>query len=90
MGDTDRPLLEAVAKEGERGHSTACASSLFGTAGLPDGQVLRGLKALYQDGLVQGADASSHEGFDLLEIELAGVGRRAVGHWSQAAPTADR
>jgi hypothetical protein len=85
----DRPLLEAIAEADEQGHSVARVEELTGVGGLSDDQVRRGLKALYQDGLIAAIDASSMSGFDLLEIEITGEGRRAIGQWPTADPFAD-
>jgi hypothetical protein len=85
----DRPLLEAIAAAEEDGHTVERPSKLFGTAGLSEPEVLTGLKALYKDGLVYGIDASSLSGFDMLEIELSGDGRRAVGSWPSRDPYVD-
>jgi DNA-binding PadR family transcriptional regulator len=85
----DRPLLEAIARADEEGHAVERVEMLFGTDEIGDGQVIRGLKALYQDGLITGIEASSFSGFELLEIELTGEGRRAIGQWPQGNPYAD-
>lgn len=85
----DRPLLEAIAEADERGRAVERVSDLNGVAGLSESDAMAGVKALFKDGLIDGADASSHSGFDLLEIELTGDGRRAVGSWPTHDPYAD-
>lgn len=85
----DRPLLEAVALAEEGGSRVERVSSLNGTAGLSEHEVETGLRALYRDGLIDGAEASGMDDFELLDIELTGDGRRAIGQWPSGDAYAD-
>lgn len=85
-GTRDLPLLTVVAEAFERSGPVERVSSLFGIDGLTDRDVVTGIRALYQDGLISGIDASSMNDFELLEIELTGDGRRALGQWPSGHP----
>jgi DNA-binding Lrp family transcriptional regulator len=85
----DYPLLNAVAKAEEDGRRLRHLSDLYGTGGLSEREVVAGIRALFQDGLITGIDVSGNDGFDLLEIELTGDGRREVEQWPANASYAE-
>jgi len=77
----ERPILEAIAAADERDEAIAHSSDLEALTGLPAHGVRAGLRALRQDSYIEAIDATSHHGFDYMEIRLTGDGRRAVGQW---------
>jgi hypothetical protein len=85
----DRPLLMAIAEQEENGGPVERIELLFGLKELSDRDITAGIRALYKDGLIDGIDASSMQGFHLLEIELTGDGRRAIGQWPSGEPYAE-
>lgn len=79
-GEREAKLLaeiEVCEQEGERPRY----DDLVEATGLDPEQVEFGLKSLLDGGFIDGIDATSMGGFDLLAIELRPRGRRAIGQW---------
>jgi len=80
--DRELPLLDAIGRAEERGEPVS-NESLMKATGLDVRRTSLGLRALFDDGYITGADVSLHggPGFELVGIRLLGPGRRAIGQW---------
>lgn len=89
--DREAKLLTTIKEYEEKGERPRYNSLLNATELSPE-QVEFGLKSLLDGGLIDGIDATSRDGFDLLAIELRPRGRKVIGQWpssDQEDPSAE-
>lgn len=77
----EQPVLEAIAEAWEDGARLKNVRAVAEALDLDEGSAARALKALHEDGFIQGIDATDQSGYELLELEPTGKGRRVVGQW---------
>lgn len=77
----DQQLLKTVAELEREPFRGPNADDVIRASGLPRSEALKGLAALYRAGYIEGSEASTQQGFDLLDVSLTERGRREVGQW---------
>lgn len=80
--DRELPILSAVANAELKGQ-TPRRSEIQEATGLDSNETEFGLRALLGSGHLDGIDASSMDGFDVIDLTLTERGRRASGVWPQ-------
>lgn len=77
----EMPILQAIAEKDQAGKTIERISELASATGLPRQLVEAGVRRLLEAEMIEGLDASSFDGFELLEIRLRERGRRSIGSW---------